>query len=186
MNVIFIDFDGVLFTFRHDNDELLEKRIKILSDICHMYDAKVVIESSEKELIDEDTLETESSWVQHVFDLFKKHDVECIGRTPEVKRYLTPEKNAFLPIWKEDEIRLYLFRHPEIEHYCVLDDDDLTYMRRKSDLDKVRNHLIVVQNDWKMQPEEEGLLPKHIEEVGEKLKEENEVRRLVLKYKNKH
>ena len=35
------------------------------------------------------------------------------------------------------EIRLYLFRHPEIEHYVVIDDDDLG--PNNSDLNKVRN-----------------------------------------------
>jgi hypothetical protein len=148
-----------------------------------MYDAKVVIESAHKEVIDEETLETDVDWIQYLFELFQKYDIECIGRTPVVKRYVLPEKYAYIPVWKEDEIRLYLFRHPEIEHYCILDDDDAKYMCKRSDLDKVRNHLIEIQNDHRLQPEEEGLLPKHMEEVGKKLKLENEVRRLVLKYK---
>ena len=38
------------------------------------------------------------------------------------------------------QIRLFLFRHPEIEHYCVIDDDDLA--PKKSDLNKVRKHLV--------------------------------------------
>ena len=87
-------------------------------------------------------------------------------------------------MWKEDEIRLFLMRHPEIEHYCVIDDDDLLSVRKKSDLDKVRNHLVTTEFYNKEHPEEEGLLPRHKEEVGKVLQKENNVRRLILKYKS--
>ena len=30
-----------------------------------------------------------------------------------------------LTLWKEFEIKKYLFNHPEIEHFCIIDDDDL-------------------------------------------------------------
>ena len=38
---------------------------------------------------------------------------------------------SFYSIWKEDEIRLYLFRHPEVLHYCVIDDDFNALLRRE-------------------------------------------------------
>ena len=85
-------------------------------------------------------------------------------------------------MWKEDEIRLYLYRHPEIEHYCVIDDDDL--QPHNSDLNKVRDHLVktIYYSD---KPEEEGLLPKHKEEIKEVLKKDNDIKKLVLKRKTK-
>ena len=78
-------------------------------------------------------------------------------------------------MWKEDEIILYLQEHPEIEHFCVIDDDDLTKnYHRKSDLDKVRNHLVSPDEFNFEQPELEGLQPYHKKEVGKKLQLENE------------
>ena len=48
MNVIFLDFDGVLETIHYDSLDDVEKRIKILAEICKEYDCKIVIEVSEK------------------------------------------------------------------------------------------------------------------------------------------
>lgn len=63
MNVIFLDFDGVINTFNSvlepfEDKNAVEKRIKILGDICKEYNCKIVIESSHKTCIDEETLET--------------------------------------------------------------------------------------------------------------------------------
>lgn len=166
MNVIFLDFDGVLDTIHYDSMDDIERRIKILSDICSEYECKVVIEASAKDAIDEKTGCIHSEWVRSIFDLFNKYNIDCIGRTPNV------EKDN-IPMWKEDEILLYLERHPEIEHYCVIDDDDTRVMLRwdKGDLEKVQDHLVtpIYYSD---NPEEEGLLPEHKEEVGKILKKQ--------------
>ena len=58
--------------------------------------------------------------------------------------------------------------HPEINHYCVIDDDDLA--PRNSDLNLVRDHLITPLYYSEENPEEEGLLASHKELVGEILK----------------
>lgn len=178
MNVIFLDKDGVLnsASFLDDDRDRVTEKVKILSQICQLYNAKVVISSGMKELIDEETLESDVDWVNDLLSLLNNYNIEVIGRTPTVRRRLT--ECAEIPTWKDDEIRLYLFRHPEIKHYCVIDDDDMG-----RNLDKVRKHLVVTEYFNRKHPEEEGLLSKHMEEVGEKLKVENEVRRLVLKYK---
>ncbi len=175
MNVIFLDFDGVLVTHHFKSLDDIERRIKILADICHRYDCKVVIESSAKTGIDEKTLEvSKNSFANCVSKLFEKYGIECIGRTPNVERQL--EDGRYYSMWKEDEIIKYLEMHPEIEHYCVIDDDDAKEIHWKvSDLDKVRNHLIEVI-DYSNNPEEEGLLPKHIEEVGRIIKKQKSYR----------
>ena len=178
MNVIFLDFDGVIDTYHYMSDQDVEEKIKILSTICKETSSKVVIEAAAKDAINEETNEIEGKWVNLIFNLFNKYGIECIGRTPNVKKYY--KENLYTSMWKEDEIRLYLLRHPEITNYCVIDDDDL--YPRKSDLNKVRNHLVKTIY-YSNNKEEEGLLPKHLEEVQEKLKEENEIRKLVLKYK---
>ena len=72
MNVIFLDFDGVLETIHYDSLDDVEQRIKTLAEICKEYDCKIVIEASAKEAIDEETLEVvEESWVDRIFRLFK-------------------------------------------------------------------------------------------------------------------
>ena len=180
MNVIFLDFDGVIDTIHLSSKEDIEQKIKILSIICKKYNCKVVIEAAAKDAIDEETMEIEGEWVNYIFSLFKKYNIECIGRTPNVKRITS--KNTCIPMWKEDEIRLYLFRHPEIKHYCVIDDDDL--LPYSSDLNKVKNHLLRTKY-YSKNHEEEGLLYSHIDEVGEILKKDNEVRKLALRRKNK-
>ena len=178
MNVIFLDFDGVLDTIHYKEYSDIENKIKILADICKEYDCKVVIEASIKDSIDEETLSTENSWVQFIFDMFKKYNIECIGRTPTVKKKYS--SFMYLPIWKEDEIRLYLYRHPEIDNYCVIDDDDLG--PRNSDLNKVRNHLVKTIY-YSKNYIEEGLLECHKEQVGKALEEENEIKKMLLKRK---
>ena len=193
MNVIFIDFDGCLKSWHDVNASIhgfegtlyenAERRIAILADICATYNCKVVVSSANKDLIDEETMELEegSDWIHFVFDMFAKYGIECIGRTPTVIRRTS--KVSYLPVWKEDEIRLYLYRHPEIKHYCVIDDDDTKNMLHwpTSDLDKVRNHLVTPLYYSEENPEETGLLEKHKEEVGKKLQEENEIQRLILR-----
>ena len=190
MNVIFLDFDGVFNTLYEINYRLIlsseedtEIRVKILSDICHKYNAKVVIESSHKIFID-DKLESNVGWIQNILDLFEKYDIECIGITPSVKKYRSNDKSFYTSVWKEDEIRLYLYRHLEIDHYAIIDDDDLGCGNTKSDLDKVRKHLVKTEYITS-NPAEAGLLPKHIDEVGEVLKLDNDVKKLILKRKNR-
>ncbi len=185
MNVIFLDFDGVLNTIHCDTLEDIEKRIAILSDICKSYNCKVVIEASAKVAIDEDTLETDVKWINNIFELFKKYGIECIGRTPNVSK--KKSNNIYLSMWKEDEIRLYLLRHPEIEHYCIIDDNDTINILhwKRGDLEKVKSHLVetIYCSD---NPLEEGLLPKHKEEVGKVLQRENEIRRMVTYRKERN
>ena len=170
MNVIFLDFEGVLDTYHYNSIEDIERRIKILADICHEYMCKVVIESSSKDAIDEETLEVmDGSLVNYIFAMFKKYNIECIGRTPNVER--RTNKFTYLSMWKEDEIIQYLEMHPEIEHYCVIDDDDAktVWHWEVSDLEKVRDHLVKTIN-YSDNPDEEGLLIEHKEEVGKVLK----------------
>lgn len=185
MNVIFLDFDGVLDTNYYQSKEQVEEKVKILADICHTYNAKVVIEAGAKGAIDEYTMaiDEDAEWVNYLFFLFKKYNIEVIGRTPDVKRYTSNDKSSYLEMWKEDEIRLYLMRHPEIDHYCVIDDDDLPTYRMKSDLNKVRNHLIMTKEFDEEKPLEEGLQFYHKEEVGKILELPNEVGKLIKKYR---
>lgn len=175
MNVIFLDFDGVINTLNSylhplEKENAKEERIKILAEICHRYDCKVVIISSHKDQIDEETLETDIDWINDYFRLFKKYNIEVIGRTPLVKKNF---KDNDYKIIKEDEIKEYLDKHKEIEHFCVIDDDDLVTIPdrekgdfRRSDLNRYRNHLISPLLYSDTDPSKVGLQESHIEEIG--------------------
>ena len=174
MNVIFLDFDGVINIYY----ENVEKKIAVLADICKEWDASVVIEAGIKKYIDSKILETNIKWVEEIFKLFKKYNIKCIGKTPVIGRNIT--SHQYLSVWKEDEIRVYLFNHPEIDHFVIIDDDDLS--PKNSDLNTLRDHLVttILYSDNK---DEEGLLEKHKEEVKEKMKLDNEYKKFAEKKK---
>ena len=182
MNVIFLDFDGVLhgihdYRVGESEKDLVFKRILTLADIVKEFNCKVVIEASAKTAIDEETLEVDSecTWLQEYFDKFEELGIEVIGRTPSVIKKTSP--SSFIPMWKEHEIRLYLMRHPEIEHFCIIDDNDYC------DLEKVKDYLVnPLYYAESNNPLDEGLLPKHKEEVGKVLKKDNRFKKYALKH----
>ena len=182
MNVIFLDFDGVLSTIHYSSNKDIEERIKLLAEICKEYNAKVVIEAAAKNAIDEETMEISDNAlkVKYIFNLFKKYKIECIGRTPNVVKKIS--NISYVDMWKEDEIRLYLYRHPEIDHYCIIDDDDTKTLMHlaTSDLDKVRDHLVTPLYYTKT-GEEEGLLIKHKYEISYILAKDNEIKKYKLR-----
>ena len=184
MNVIFLDFDGVLTGFHDKSYDEIEKRVKILSDICRKYDCKVVLTTSLKEQIDLEKMEAidGNKFITFVLQLFKKYDIPVIGKTPSITK--RKSRSCYIEGWKEDEIRLYLMDNLDIEHYCVLDDDDLSDNHMKSNLDKVRKHLVKTEFENKYNPESEGLLEKHKEEVERILKLDNDIKKMVLKRRN--
>lgn len=179
MNVIFLDFDGVLDTIHCNTNEDIENKVRLLANICKEYNCKVVIEAAAKNAINEETLEIDNDWVEFIFDLFKKYGIDCIGRTPSVSKKI--DEYTDIPMWKDYEIRLYLLRHPEIEHFCIIDDDDLY---PNSDLRMLNDYLVRTKN-YSNQKNEEGLLDYHKKDIENILKKENKIRNLALNYKKK-
>ena len=170
MNIIFLDFEGVLSTWQNKSCDDIEEKIKILAGICKEYDCKVVIESSYKDLID-NNYSSNNEYVSFILNAFQKYGIECVGKTPNI---VSDDIISF----KLLEISQYLEMHPEIEHYCIIDDGYLGDIK----LDKyhIYNHLIKTVN-YCSNKIYEGLLRYHVEEVRNKLKYENLARRLTLK-----
>ena len=74
----------------------------------------------------------------------------------------------------DDEIIEYLSKHPEIDHFCVLDDNDTktVFHWDETDLEKVADYLVEVLFYSYDNPEKEGLLEEHREQIGKILKKD--------------
>ena len=180
MNVIFLDFDGVINSFHCMEDIDTEKRIKILADICQELNCKVVISAGINDTIDEETLrvydydfvdEDVRNYVNGILDMLKKYNIECIGRTPRIGKKTS--EVSYIEQWKEYEIEAYLANHPEIEHFAILDDEDPNSRRKY--FEALEPHLVKTIN-YSDNPEEEGLLELHKEKIAKVLELENEFR----------
>ena len=75
-------------------------------------------------------------------------------------------------MWKEYEIITYLKHHPEIEHFCIIDDND------SKDLEKFKDYLVQTCDYLPNEPELEGIQYYHSESVGLILKKENRFKKV--------
>lgn len=107
MKVIFLDFNGVLDTY--DNfDEIDQQNLYKLVDAANLTDSKIVITSSNKDTFYRTG--KHNKIMQKLFDELYNYNVEVLGYTKKLNS-------------REEEILEYLKSHPEITHYCILDDD---------------------------------------------------------------
>jgi len=107
MKVIFLDFNGVLDTYEN-MDQINEDNLRRLKRIVDETQSKVVISSSLK-----NSYYYTGHFSEHLQSIIQEIEnmgIEIIGITPYVGR-------------REDEIKLYLKQHPEVDAFCILDDD---------------------------------------------------------------
>ena len=126
MKVIFLDIDGVLnseefaiwcrdfpdFIKNGGSNWVDPNAVKMIEDICKDYDVKLVISSSWRTWDLESTIEE--------FNRYKslcKLTPYIVGITPRNTDYYVREDRG-------EEIQHYLDTHPEIENYCIIDDDN--------------------------------------------------------------
>lgn len=107
MNVIFLDFNGVLDTYEN-MDEINPDNLFRLKNIVEKTNSKVVISSSLKNSY----FYTGhfSKHLQKIINELTNEGIDVIGITP-------------LANTREEEIKLYLQNHKEITNYCIIDDD---------------------------------------------------------------
>lgn len=107
MKVIFLDFNGVLDTYEN-MDVINEDNLRRLKHIVDVTQAKIVISSSLKNSY----FYTGhfSKFLQNIIYEIENSGIEIIGITPYLGN-------------REAEIKLYLEMHPEINSYCIIDDD---------------------------------------------------------------
>lgn len=118
MNVIFLDFNGVLDTWQN-MDVINEENLQRLKFIVDETAAKIVISSSLK-----NSYYYTGHFSKHLQNIIKEIEnigIEVIGITPNAES-------------REEEIRLYLDEHPEIDNFCILDDD--------YEMDQFRDNLV--------------------------------------------
>ena len=107
MKVIFLDFNGVLDTWEKI-DAIDSDNLKRLSNIVRETGAKIVISSSIKNRFFIDGVLSQKC--KYLIDTLTQSGLEIVGMTPYTSN-------------REEEINLYLNTHPEIDSFCILDDD---------------------------------------------------------------
>jgi len=107
MKVVFLDFNGVLDTCEN-MDQIDKENLERLKYIVDKTGAKIVISSSLKNSYY--FTGHFSKHLQKIIQEIESVGIEIIGITPYVGD-------------REKEIELYLAGHPEIDTYCILDDD---------------------------------------------------------------
>jgi hypothetical protein len=139
MNVIFLDFNGVLDTNEQMDviDEGNLSRLKILVD---MFDAKVVISSSLKNSFY--YTGRYSKLLSSIIDRLLEVGIDVIGITPKCDT-------------REKEILMYLDMHPEVSNFCILDDD--YYM------ELLREHLVKLP--MQMEVGQEGFTQEYLDKA---------------------
>lgn len=118
MTVIFLDFNGVLDT-NINMDIIDEGNLHRLKELVDMFDAKVVISSSLKNSYY--YTGRYSKMLQGIIDRLLEEGIDVIGITPS-------------GISREEEILFYLNNHPEVDNYCILDDD--------YDMERLKDNLV--------------------------------------------
>lgn len=107
MKVIFLDFNGVLDTYEK-MDEIDVNNLQRLKHIVEETGAKIVISSSIKNSFY--YTGRFSKLLLKVIKTIQSNDMEVIGITPKASE-------------REEEIQLYLDSHPQVENFCIIDDD---------------------------------------------------------------
>ena len=143
MKVIFLDIDGVLncdetYVLRREKMkkekkyilDIDEDKVQLLGRVCKETGAKIVLTSSWRfdwENGVDSLVLLHSRLLQRLFD---QNEIEVVGVTPVI-----PREDGMYHSWREYEIKAYLEKHPEVESFCILDDEAF-------DLQSLKKYLI--------------------------------------------
>lgn len=118
MKVIFLDFNGVLDTWS-EMDKIDYDNLQRLKWIISETDAKVVLTTSNKRSFV--TTGIMNPIMIMLTTRLMEEGIDVIGFTPNADT-------------REREIMLYLYEHPEVENYVIIDDD--------YEMESLKEHLV--------------------------------------------
>ena len=107
MNVIFLDFNGVLDTYEN-MDVIDSNNLNILLNVINLTESKIVITSSNKDYFYRNG--KHNKIMENLINVLSSYGVVVLGYTKKLGS-------------REEEVLDYLNTHPEIQHYCIIDDD---------------------------------------------------------------
>ena len=171
MNIIFLDVDGVLNSHayfqevkskngRVNNDkQIRDYHLQMLAKIYHTCDAKIVLSSTWRELVDLTDNKAATAMYKYLTDSLAKYGMEVYDRTPIIK------------FDRPLEIHTWLAQHRNLGeiNYVSLDDD--------CDKDEYKvygmeAHLVHTKY-WDDNINESGLQEKHVKQAIEILRGDN-------------
>lgn len=129
--------------------EIDEEKVKILSEIVQISGAKIVLSSTHRSDWRDGPENFWFSKSKALLYLFNKYNIEVVGITPYLDNPLGAPR--------EEEIKTYLFQHPEVESFCIFDDDI-------KDLQTLKEYLIKTEF-YANEIDEGGLQKRHIAEA---------------------
>lgn len=117
MNVVFLDYDGVVntpmwlpdgshcrYNFPEDNAVNNFQCVQWVSEFCEKYNYKIVVTS---------TWRMDENYIDCLKNGGLRDNVEVLGATP-----ISASHN------RGEEITMYLEQHPDIDKYLIFDDED--------------------------------------------------------------
>lgn len=140
MNVVFLDFNGVLDTF--ENMDVIDvDNLNRLKKIVDLSNSKVVLTTSNKNIFYYSG--QIRGILKYLIDSLLSVGIDVIGMVPMLSN-------------REDEIIAYLMEHPEVENYVILDDD--------YDMPRLSSHLVKLPSQM-IGFEQKGLEDVHVEKA---------------------
>lgn len=119
MNVLFLDVDGVLNDFAtllFTDGELSDEKLEMVASLCKEFDCKIVLSTSWRGGMNEDTLECrQGSAAEIISKALKSKGCEIVGRTRELNN------------GRGADIAEYISRKlTSADNFLILDDEDVT------------------------------------------------------------
>lgn len=122
MNVVFLDYDGVVnipmwvrrgdlweckYNFPSDGRVNSDQCVQWVSEFCERAGYDIVVSS---------TWRDDPNYKEFLWKAGLRPSIKILGKTPHSRTYM-----------RGDEITLWLEKHPEVENYLIFDDDaDMT------------------------------------------------------------
>lgn len=130
--IVFLDFDGVITT-QKSNWHLDIKKMELVSHICDMTSAKIVISSSWRRYTLEQTIELiTTEQIESGLPSFL-HPENVIDITARMYAFKSGNRESHYRLSRGIEIEQWLSEHQDVTNYVILDDDsDMLLCQKKN------------------------------------------------------